>query len=183
MTKQRPTPNVQRPTPNGSGVERSQRYDLEERLLNYGARIIRLVDSLPRSRGGDHIGGQLLSSGTSPTLHHGEVEAAESPKDFIHKLRICLKELRESRRALRIIERVPLTENPTETLSLIDETEQLIRIFFASVRTVEKRLLSNHSAAVREDSPIAGDDWALGVGRWALDVLDQTSLEKGGGAQ
>jgi four helix bundle protein len=79
------------------------RFDLELRLLEFSARIIRLVDSLPNTRAANHIAGQLLRCGTSPYGNHGEVEAAESRKDFIHKLKVCLKELKESRRWLRLL--------------------------------------------------------------------------------
>src|SRR5207249_3887838 len=85
-----------------------QKYDLEERLLDFAARIIRLVESLPKTRAGNHIAGQLLRSGTAPLPNHGEAEAAESRQDFVHKLRICLKELRETKRWLRLVQRVPL---------------------------------------------------------------------------
>ncbi len=78
-----------------------QEFDLEQRLLDYSARIIRWVESLPNTRAANHVGGQLLRSGTSPCLNHGEAQAAESINDFVHKMRICLKELRESLRCLR----------------------------------------------------------------------------------
>jgi four helix bundle protein len=74
---------------------KKQTYDLEERLLEYSVRIIKIVEQLPNTRAGNHVAGQLLRSGTSPYPNHGEAQAAESPKDFIHKLRISLKELRE----------------------------------------------------------------------------------------
>ena len=116
----------------------TRKYDLEDRLLRYAAAIIRLVESLPKTRAGSHLGGQLLRSGTSPLLNHGEAQAAESPKDFAHKLRICLKELRESHRSLRLIKEVPLLKTTTHLDALLDETDQLIRIFVASVKTAEK---------------------------------------------
>src|SRR6266849_9332366 len=78
-------------------------YDLEERLLDYAADIIRLTERLPNTRAGAHVGGQLLRSGTSPLSNHGEAQAAESVDDFIHKLSVCLKELKESRRRLRLV--------------------------------------------------------------------------------
>jgi len=78
-------------------------YNLEDRLLAYAAMIIRLIERLPNTRTGNHIAGQLLRSGTSPLPNHGEAQAAESPRDFIHKLQVCLKELRESRRWLLLI--------------------------------------------------------------------------------
>jgi four helix bundle protein len=67
-----------------------QKYDLEERLIEYSVRIIKVVEQLPNTRAGNHVAGQLLRSGTSPYPNHGEAQAAESPKDFIHKLRISL---------------------------------------------------------------------------------------------
>ncbi|MGB6928154.1 MAG: four helix bundle protein, partial [Syntrophobacteria bacterium] len=79
---------------------KKQTYDLEERLLEYSVRIIKIVEQLPNTRAGNHVAGQLLRSGTSPYPNHGEAQVAESPKDFIHKLRISLKELRESQRWL-----------------------------------------------------------------------------------
>src|SRR5438270_10164962 len=96
------TPNVQRPTPNAQW-QKNARFDLEDRLLEFSARIIQLVDALPNTRAANHLAGQLLRSGTSPYGNHGEVEAAESRKDFIHKLKVCLKELKETRRWLRLL--------------------------------------------------------------------------------
>src|SRR5438874_553592 len=114
-----------------------RRCDLEERLLEFAASIIQLVDSLPNSKAGNHIAGQLLRCGTSPLANHGEVEAGESRKDFLHKLRVCLKELRETWRWLRLIARLELVES-AKLQSILTEVEELIRIFAASVRTTEK---------------------------------------------
>jgi four helix bundle protein len=116
----------------------AEKYDLEERLLEYAARFIRLVEQLPDTRAGNHVAGQLLRSGTSPLPNHGEAQAAESRKDFVHKLKICHKELRESRRWLRLIQRVPLLKAAL-VQSLVDETGELIRIFAASLRTASER--------------------------------------------
>ena len=134
MNVQRPTSNAQRPK---ADSERAAAYDLEERLLNYAAEIIRLTESLPHTRAGNHIAGQLLRSGTSPLPNHGEAQAAESRDDFIHKLSICLKELRESRRWLRLILRVPLTSEVKKVEALVSETEELIRIFAKSIKTAK----------------------------------------------
>ena len=137
------TSNVQRPTSNVQlGEERAtgssdRRFDLEERLLEYAVRIIRLVDALPATRAGRHVADQLLRCGTSPLANHGELQGAESRKDFIHKLGICLKEIREARRWLRLVHRVPLLA-PSKIDPLIVETESLIKIFAASIRTAEK---------------------------------------------
>ena len=115
----------------------SERYDLEERLLEYAARIIRMVEKLPNSRAANHVAGQLLHAGTSALPNHAEAQAAESRKDFMHKLKICHKELRESRRWLRLIQRVPLLKG-SRVEPLVQETEELIRIFHASIRTAGK---------------------------------------------
>jgi len=100
----RSTPNAQPRTSNidrnGEGLRLKEspnreygnrrQYDLEDRLLEFAAKIVRLVELLPNTKAGNHIAGQLLRCGTSPLSNHGEVEAAESRKDFLHKLRICL---------------------------------------------------------------------------------------------
>ena len=111
-------------------------FDLEDRLLEFTVRLLKLVDALPTSRVGNHIAGQLLRCGTSPFANHGEVQAAESRNDFIHKLRVCLKELKEIKRWLRLIARVGLISAKRVRLLLV-ETEELIRIFVASIRTAE----------------------------------------------
>jgi four helix bundle protein len=113
-------------------------YDLEERLLEYSARIIRLVERLPGTRVGNHIAGQLLRSGTSPLPNHGEAQAAESANDFVHKLKICLKELRESYRWLLLVQRVPLMR-PRLVDPLAKETDELVRIFVRSIQTAKQR--------------------------------------------
>src|SRR5207237_7704972 len=108
---------------------KEKQYDLEERLLDYAANIIRLVERLPNTKAGNHVAGQLLRCGTSPLPNHGEAQAAESPDDFVHKLRLCLKELRESFRWLRLIVRVPLLKSVDEAETMLMETDELIRIF------------------------------------------------------
>lgn len=77
----------------------------------------------------------MLRSGTSPLLNHGEAQAAESRADFVHKMSICLKELGGTRRSLRLTQRVPLVAKPETVDPLLRETEELIRIFFSSLRT------------------------------------------------
>jgi four helix bundle protein len=114
------------------------RYDLEERLLNFAAEVIKLTRSIERSYAGQHIAQQLLRSGTSPLANHGEGESAKSRRDFIHRLRTCLQELRESQRWLKLIERVPLTEDRESLAALLKESDELIRIFVASIRTAEE---------------------------------------------
>jgi four helix bundle protein len=114
-------------------------YDLEERLLEYGAGVINLTRKLNSDFAERHVGNQLLRSGTAPLSHHGEAQGAESNADFIHKMRLALKELRESQRWLRLIRKAQLLPDSEQLLSLLDETDQLIRIFITSIRTAEKR--------------------------------------------
>lgn len=116
-------------------------YDLEERLLEYAASIVRLTEQLRPSRAANHVAGQLLRSGTSPLFNHGEAEGAESPRDFAHKLSLCLKELKESRRALRLIARVPLIDDSALMDPVLAETDELIRIFGAAIRTTRNNYL------------------------------------------
>jgi four helix bundle protein len=115
------------------------KYDLEERLLEYAASIIRLAEKLPNTRAGNHVAGQLLRCGTSALPNHGEAQAAESANDFVHKLRICLKELRESWRWLRLIQRVPLLPSEPVLAELLKETDELVRIFVSGIRTTQER--------------------------------------------
>ena len=118
---------------------KKQTYDLEERLLEYSVRILKIVEQLTNNRAGNHIAGQLLKSRTSPYPNHGEAQAAESPKDFIHKLRISLKELRETERWLKLIQRVPLIKKPELLNEIIQETDEIIKIFVTSIKTAEKK--------------------------------------------
>ena len=72
-------------------------FDLEERLIDFVVRIIRTAESLPKTSTGNHIAGQLIRCGTSPAPNYGEAQSAESRSDFIHKMKVSLKELRETR--------------------------------------------------------------------------------------
>jgi four helix bundle protein len=148
----RKTPNAQRRTsnikfrnwrvaeiPDGEYDSKGKRaYDLEDRLLEFAANIVEFTESLQNTRAGNHVAGQLLRCGTSSLSNHGEVEAAESRRDFLHKLRICLKELRETKRWLRLVGRVKKLGSPANFVTCLDEVEELIRIFVASIRTAEK---------------------------------------------
>jgi four helix bundle protein len=116
----------------------SRRYDLQERLLSFAARIIKTTQSMERSRPASYVADQLLRSGCSPYGNHGEVEGAESRDDFVHKLKVCYKELRESRRWLWLVQRVPLVAKPELLDGLIAEAEELVKIFSASIRTAER---------------------------------------------
>jgi four helix bundle protein len=118
-------------------------FDLEDRLLDFAARIIRVSESMKPSPAWRHVGDQLLRSGTSPFANHGEAEGAESLNDFVHKLRIYYKELRESRRWMRLAQRADLLDQPERLTPLLDEAEELIRIFAASLPTADKKRKKN----------------------------------------
>ena len=110
-------------------------------MLEYAAAIVRLTEGMTRTTAGQHVAGQLLRSGTSAFPNHGEAQAAESPADFIHKMSVCLKELRETRRWLRLVQRVPLVAKPDSVIEILSETEELIRIFYRSIQTARKNAL------------------------------------------
>ena len=112
--------------------------NLSERLLDFTVRVCRAVDALPDSRIGRHIAGQLVRSGTSPSPNYEEACAAESRRDFTHKLRVCLKELRETRCWLRLIVRLELLPED-RMVDLIDEADQLCRIIGKSIVTAKER--------------------------------------------
>ncbi len=115
-----------------------RKYDLEYRLIDFASEIISFTDSLVSSKAASHMGGQLLRSGTSPALNYGEAQSGESRKDFIHKMKIVLKELRESRVALKIIAKSKLTEENNKNEELLDECNQLISIFVKSIETAQR---------------------------------------------
>jgi four helix bundle protein len=118
--------------------KQNRKYDLEDRLIEFAVLIIEIVESLNNTRAGSHIGGQLVRSGTSPALHYGEAQSAESRNDFVHKLKILLKELRESLVALKIIKRVSLTKKMDIVNRGISECNELISIFVKSIETARR---------------------------------------------
>lgn len=118
-------------------TENKREFDLEDRLVDYASSIIELTESLPNTRAGNHVASQLLRSGTAAAPNYGEAQAAESRRDFVHKLGICLKELRESRIWLRIIRRRGMLKDAVVE-PIMRETEELIRIFKTSIATAKR---------------------------------------------
>ena len=114
------------------------KFDLDDRLIGFAVRIIHVVQALPATQMGKHIADQLGRSGTSPAANYGEAESAESVADFIHKMKIALKELRESKVWLKIIEKAKLIEPAAKLTDIIDENDQLISIFVTSITTARK---------------------------------------------
>src|SRR6266487_4861166 len=148
---QQPTPKVRYSTSNRDaevvwplreGATERREYDLEERLLEFASAVIDLSEKLPISRAGNHVAGQILRSGTSPYPNHGEAEAAESREDFIHKLKVCLKELRETRRWARLIKRKDWAKDDPTLLFVLSESDELIRIFYSSIQTAQRNSLA-----------------------------------------
>jgi len=120
-----------------SGKDRP--YDLEGRTVKFAGCIIDIVERLPATRAGSHIASQLVRSGTSPASNYAEAQGAESRKDFVHKLKISLKELQETRVWLLIILEKALVKPETQTQAALGECQELIRIFAKSIGTAKSR--------------------------------------------
>ena len=116
----------------------SKVYDLEDRLVDFTCRMIDVVENLPNSRAGNYIAGQLIRSCHSPTFNYGEAQAAESSNDFIHKMGVVLKELKECRTALKVILKKELIQPVKKLEGIFDETEQLIAIIAKSIITAKE---------------------------------------------
>ena len=112
-------------------------YNLSDRLMDFSVNIIRVSRTFENSEAAQHISNQLLRAGTSPMANHAEAQSAESKKDFIHKMKICLKELRETERWLSLARRVPLVQASDALDKLLEENNQLIRIFAKSIQTAQ----------------------------------------------
>jgi len=114
-----------------------RKYDLDERLINFADMIIDISEVLPKTFAGNHIAGQLVRSGTAPALQYGEAQSAESRNDFIHKMKISAKELRETYNCIRLI-RKRKWHAEDKILKVLDENNQLISIFVKSIETAKK---------------------------------------------
>lgn len=115
-----------------------KKYDLEDRLVGFTFRMIEVVESLPSTKAGNYMAGQLIRSCHSPTFNYGEAQAAESRGDFIHKMKVVLKELKECRTALKIIIRKQMIKPIKKLEPIFIETEELIAIIAKSIQTAEK---------------------------------------------
>ncbi len=117
-----------------------RKYDLQDRLVDFSVRVIRLVETLPETRAARHVASQLIRSGTSPAPNYGEAQSAESRSDFVHKLKIALKELRETEIWLKVIARSSLVDTASLIDPLLRETNELIAIIFTSAETARRNL-------------------------------------------
>lgn len=119
-----------------------KRIVLEDRLIDFGLSVIELTNHFPNSKLGNHLSGQMIRSSTSPAFNYGEAQSAESRKDFIHKMQVCLKELKETLVGLKFAKRGKF-KVPEEFLSqLLNEVNELISIFVKSIETANKNLSS-----------------------------------------
>jgi len=116
------------------------KFDLEERLVNFSVLIIEIVNEMPNSKAGNHLSGQIVRSGTSVSLNYGEAQSGESRKDFIHKMKVVLKELRETYVCLKIIHRAKLYKTVSKIEKAKNENDELISIFVKSLETAQKNL-------------------------------------------
>jgi four helix bundle protein len=114
-----------------------KKFDLEDRLVKFACRCLEICDLLPNSKAGQNLEHQLSKSGTAPALIYGEAQAAESPADFIHKMKLVLKEIRETRINLRIINEKPILKDERVNLTL-KECNELMAIFLKSVETAKR---------------------------------------------
>ncbi|MDP6542711.1 MAG: four helix bundle protein [Phycisphaerae bacterium] len=119
-------------------MENERQYDLQDRLVDYAVRIIKLSEALPETKAGKHVSSQILRSGTAPGPNYGEAQSAESRADFVHKLKISLKELRETQTWLKIIAKAQMVEPVSLLEPLLEETDELIAILFTSIETAKK---------------------------------------------
>ncbi|MCF8374013.1 MAG: four helix bundle protein [Bacteroidales bacterium] len=119
-----------------------KRVVLEDRLIDFGLNIDKITNHYPNTRLGNHIVGQMIRSSTSPSFNYGEAQSAESRRDFIHKMKICLKELRETLIGLKYAERGKFDVPQDLLFLLLKEVNELISIFVKSIDTATKNLMA-----------------------------------------
>jgi four helix bundle protein len=117
----------------------TRKFDLEDLLIDFAIMVSDVIECLPNTKLANHLGGQVVRSSTAPALLYGEIQSAESQRDFIHKAQILLKELRETKVCLKIVLRKRLVID-TKVLPYLKENEELIAIFAKSVKTAKSIL-------------------------------------------
>lgn len=120
-------------------MNNAKTFDLQDRLINFSLMIMKIVDKLPKTYNGQHFAKQLIRSGTSPSFQYGEAQAAESRKDFVHKLKIGQKELKETYICLTLIKKHPLLVDGLLD-EAISECDQLAAILFKSISTAQSNM-------------------------------------------
>ena len=119
------------------------KYDLEGRLIDFSVLVISLSESLTKNQSGKYLSGPIIRSGIAPALNYGEAKSAESINDFVHKMKVALKELRETFIAIQIIKAKPLTRNTELLDKCIIECNELISIFVKSIKTADSNRKNN----------------------------------------
>jgi four helix bundle protein len=125
---------------NENKTQKMNKQELENRLIDFAATIIIVASKFEKNYAGNHLAGQIIRSGTSPALNYGEAQSAESSKDFVHKMGVCLKELRESFICLKIIEKANLTSDLNNLSNAKTEANELISIFVSSIKTAKTNM-------------------------------------------
>ena len=126
-----------------------RKYDLNDRLIAFASNCIDVAEALPKTIAGSHISGQLVRSSTSPALNYGEAQGAESSRDFVYKLKVCLKELRETMNNLQLI-LFRKWYDVSKLTALIKENDELIAIFVSSLKTAKKKLEAQVESSKQE---------------------------------
>jgi four helix bundle protein len=109
-------------------------FDLEDRLVDFACKCLDVCELLPATKAGQNLEYQLSKSGTAPALIYGEAQAAESRADFLHKMRMVLKEIKETRINLKIIKRKPVIVHQKVDIAF-NEANELMAIFIKSIET------------------------------------------------
>lgn len=117
-----------------------KKFNLEDRLIDYSVLITDIVENMANTKAGNHYTGQLIRSGTSPCLNYAEAQSGESRRDFVHKLKIVLKELRETNVCLKIIDKTGLCKSTEFIQPVIIETNELISIFVKCIETAKANM-------------------------------------------
>ena len=117
-----------------------KKFDLEGRLIDFSVLIIEINREMPNTYASNHLAKQLLRSGTSVSLNYGEAQSGESRRDFVHKMKLVLKELRETLICLKIIYRTKLYKTQIKIEKAKSETNELISIFVKSIETAQKNM-------------------------------------------
>ncbi len=119
-----------------SGIKK---YDLQQRLVKFSSSIILNINTLKKNFASEHLAKQLIRSTTSAALNYGEAQGAESKRDFVHKMKICLKELRESQVNLQVLHESELIQDMESFENIIKECKELVAIFTSSIKTSSKK--------------------------------------------
>jgi len=116
------------------------KFDLEDRLVDFAVLIIGIAESMPKSTAGGILSKQIIRSATSSALNYGEAQSGESRRDFVHKIKVVLKELRETGVSLKIIHKTNNFKNEEQVLAAKKEMNELISIFIKSVVTAQRNM-------------------------------------------